>query len=114
MYASLSVTQVWWFGIATPAVLVGFAARYYTHARQSWNAYWTRQEQAKWVTHKMQCPDLAPTFESQQLSRTVEIGIPSKVSYPYIPETNRPTSTISNRQLDELENMPLNLRICQI
>lgn len=45
--ASLSAAQIWWFGIAAPAVVAGFAARYYTHLRRSWNEYWTRQEQSR-------------------------------------------------------------------
>lgn len=47
LYATLTAAQVWWFGIAAPAVVAGFAARYYTHLRRSWNEYWMRQEQTK-------------------------------------------------------------------
>lgn len=47
-YASLTVVQLWWFGIALPAVVAGFAARYYTHARQSWTTFWSQREQSKY------------------------------------------------------------------
>ena len=47
LYASLSAIQIWSFGIALPAVVVGLAARYYTHLRQSWNEYQTRQERSR-------------------------------------------------------------------
>ena len=50
---TLSAVQIWWFGIAAPAVVAGFAARYYTHLRRSWNEYWSRQEQSRSAVGQM-------------------------------------------------------------
>ena len=47
MYASLSPIEIWWFGLASPAVVAGFLARYYTHVRRRWSTYWSQQEQQR-------------------------------------------------------------------
>lgn len=44
MYATLAHWQIWVWGVVTPAAIAGFAARYYTHARSRWDAYWQEKE----------------------------------------------------------------------
>ena len=57
--ATLTPLQVWTFGVASPAVVAGFAARYYTHLLGAVREYWSRQEQRR-------CCAKAYTLQMQQ------------------------------------------------